>query len=104
MFHVQLKPNVGQWITWAYENELHPWVIDYITQRPDHLFSESPKTEEPYSTPRLWHMLSDALKAYGAGEKEIPEESCVHYPMDVFPLNTQGCLQHLPNSQEIDIF
>ncbi len=52
---------------------LHSWVIDYITQRPDHLFSEPPKTEEPYSTPRSWHMLSDALKAYGAGEKDVPE-------------------------------
>lgn len=73
MFHVQLIADTEQWINWAYENELHPWVIDYITQRPDHLFSEPPKTEEPYSTPRSWHMLSDALKEYGAGEKEIPE-------------------------------
>lgn len=75
MFHVQLKVGVDQWITWAYENGLHPWVIDYITQRPTHLFSEPPKTEEPYSTPRSWHMLSDALKQYGAGEKEISEET-----------------------------
>lgn len=73
MFHVQLVADPNQWITWAYENQLHPWVIDYITQRPDHLFSEPPKTEEPYSTPRSWHMLSDALKEYGVGEKEIPE-------------------------------
>lgn len=73
MFHVQLKADTTQWITWAYENNLHPWVIDYITQRPDHLFSEPPKTEEPYSTPRSWHMLSDALTEYGAGEKEISE-------------------------------
>lgn len=71
MFHVSLKANVEQWITWAYENHLHPWVIDYITQRPDHLFSEPPKTEEPYSTPRSWHMLSDALKEYGAEVKEL---------------------------------
>ena len=73
MFHVQLVADPQQWINWAYENGLHSWVIDYITQRPDHLFSEPPKTEEPYSTPRSWHMLSDALKAYGAGEKEVPE-------------------------------
>jgi len=73
MFHVQLVADPQQWINWAYENGLHSWVIDYITQRPDHLFSEPPKTEEPYSTPRSWHMLSDALKAYGAGEKDVPE-------------------------------
>lgn len=74
MFHVQLKADVNQWISWAYENNLHKWVIEYLTQRPDHLFAEPPKTEEPYSTPRSWHILSDALKEYGAGEKEMPEE------------------------------
>lgn len=73
MFHVQLKSEPKQWLTWAYENDIHPWVTDYITQRPDHLFSEPPKTEEPFSTPRSWHLLSDCLKEYGAGEKEIPE-------------------------------
>ncbi len=73
MFHVQLTADPSQWLNWAYEEGLHPWVIEYITQRPDHLFSEPPKTEEPYSTPRSWHMLSDALKEYGAGEKEVPE-------------------------------
>lgn len=73
MFHVQLTVNPNQWLEWAYSENIHSWVTDYITQRPDHLFSEPPKTEEPYSTPRSWHMLSDALKEYGAGEKNIPE-------------------------------
>lgn len=73
MFHVQLVANPNQWLEWAYSEKIHSWITDYITQRPDHLFSEPPKTEEPYSTPRSWHMLSDALKEYGAGEKDIPE-------------------------------
>lgn len=84
MFHVQLKADVKQWLSWAYQNGIHSWVTDYITQRPDHLFSEPPKTEEPYSTPRSWHMLSDALKEYGAGEKEVPE--------DVLRLLAYGCI------------
>jgi hypothetical protein len=75
MFHVQLKPDVKSWLTWAYGNGIHSWVTDYINQRPDHLFSEPPKTEEPFSTPRSWHMLSDALKEFGAGEREIPIET-----------------------------
>ena len=71
MFHVQMKADARQWIKWAQGEELHPWVIDYIIQRPDHLHSAPPKTEEPFSTPRSWHMLSDALKEYGAGKREI---------------------------------
>ena len=84
MFHVQLKADPKQWLNWAYENEIHPWITDYISQRPDHLFSEPPKTEEPYSTPRSWHMLSDALKEYGAGEKEINE--------NMLKMITYGCI------------
>lgn len=73
MFHVQMKVDATQWLTWAYQNDIHSWVTDYITQRPDHLFSEPPKTEEPYSTPRSWHMLSDILKEYGVGKKKVEE-------------------------------
>lgn len=75
MFHVQLKADPKQWLAWAYENELHPWVTDYISQRPDHLFSEPPKVEGPYSTPRSWHMLSDILKEYHAGEEDMETET-----------------------------
>lgn len=71
MFHVQLKADTRQWLKWAQANNIHPWVIDYITQRPDHLFSEPPKTEEPFSTPRSWHMLSDALTEYGVINKDV---------------------------------
>lgn len=71
MFHVQLKEDSRSWIKWAQSENLHPWVIDYIIQRPDHLFSEPPKTEEPFSTPRSWHMLSDSLKEFGADKKDI---------------------------------
>lgn len=84
MFHVQMKADPQQWIDWAYKNDIHPWVIDYITQRPDHLFTEPPKTEEPFSTPRSWHCLSDALKEYGAGEKDVPEH--------VLKMITYGCV------------
>lgn len=75
MFHVQLKPDVKSWLCWAYESGIHSWITDYISQRPDHLFAAPPKTEEPFSTPRSWHMLSDALKEFGAGEKEVPIET-----------------------------
>ena len=84
MFHVQMKVDAAQWLVWAYENHLHPWVTDYISQRPEHLFSEPPKTEEPYSTPRSWLMLSDALTEYGAGEKNLTE--------NILRVLTYGCI------------
>ena len=47
MFHVQMRADTRQWIKWAQHEGIHLWVINYLIQRPDHLFSEPPKTEEP---------------------------------------------------------
>ncbi len=65
MLHVELKPTVRDWLDWAYAEGVHEWVIHYIETRPDHLVVLPPKTEETFSTPRAWHILSDALRSYG---------------------------------------
>ncbi len=65
MVHVELRVSHRDWLDWAYKNNIHPLVIEYIQNRPDHLNVPPPKTEEPFSTPRSWHMLSDALHQYG---------------------------------------
>lgn len=70
MVHVHLRVSHRDWLEWAGGNEIHPWVLDYIQNRPDHLWSQPPKHEEPFSTPRAWHMMSDALKEYGEGISE----------------------------------
>lgn len=65
MFHVELTASPRLWLEWAAQNNIHPYVYDYITSRPDHLWAKPPKSEEPFSTPRSWHMLSDAIHSYG---------------------------------------
>jgi hypothetical protein len=65
MLHVELRPTVRDWLAWAYAQGIHEWVIHYLETRPDHLFVQPPKTEETFSTPRSWHILSDALRTYG---------------------------------------
>lgn len=65
MVHIQLKVSSRDWLEWANANSIHPLVIEYIQMRPDHLWTQPPKHEEPFSTPRSWHMLSDALHEYG---------------------------------------
>ncbi|WP_167474275.1 ATP-binding protein [Nocardia arthritidis] len=63
--HVHLAASSADWLEWAAGHGIHPWVIDYLTDRPDHLWTAPPKTEEPFSTPRSWHILSDALHSFG---------------------------------------
>ena len=71
MVHVGLTVSHRDWLAWAAEAGVHPLVVEYIQNRPDHLWSQPPKTEEPFSTPRSWHMLSDALRGYG---EEVGDE------------------------------
>jgi hypothetical protein len=65
MLHVQLRASHRDWLEWAGENQIHPYILEYLKIRPDHLFSQPPKTQEPFSTPRSWHILSDCLSRYG---------------------------------------
>jgi hypothetical protein len=66
LVHVHLRSDHRQWPEWAInEGSIHPWVVQYIQLRPDHLWNEPPKHEEAFSTPRSWHMLSDALNSFG---------------------------------------
>ena len=65
MAHFQLKVSSREWLEWAGQSGIHPHILEYVGLRPDHLWSPPPKTEEPFSTPRSWHMLSDAIKEYG---------------------------------------
>jgi hypothetical protein len=67
LVHVHLRASGTDWLEWAAGAGIHPWVVDYLRNRPDHLWTAPPKTEEPFSTPRSWHMLSDALHSYGDG-------------------------------------
>ena len=70
MFHVELRANVRVWLEWAAANGIHRYVYDYICTRPDQLWSQPSKSEEPFSTPRSWHMLSDAITGYGDNIRE----------------------------------
>jgi len=78
MIHVNLIAKAKDWLDWAYEAGIHPWVIEYIQTRPDHLWTQPSKTEETFTTPRSWHMLSDALKSYGAEPSQAVLELLSH--------------------------
>lgn len=66
MVHVHLRASHREWLEWANQQSIHPWVLDYVRSRPSQLSTEVPPAkEEPFSTPRSWHAVSDALHAFG---------------------------------------
>lgn len=68
LVHVQMRASASDWLGWAGRAGIHPLLHDYIGLRPDHLWSKPPTHEAPFSTPRAWHMLSDAMTSYGDAE------------------------------------
>jgi hypothetical protein len=84
MLHVELRASVGDWLEWAASADIHPYIIDYISTRPDHLTDMPPEIEAPFSTPRAWHMLSDAMRGYGdaltADDVAILVTACLSVP------------------------
>jgi len=75
LLHVQLRASARDWLNWAGQAGIHPQVIDYLQLRSDHLWAQPKKHEEPFSSPRSWHMLSDALAAYGS---TLPDENTIN--------------------------
>ncbi len=66
LVHVHLKASHREWLDWAAASNIHPWVLDYVRARPAQLSTEVPPAkEEPFSTPRSWHAVSDGLHAFG---------------------------------------
>jgi hypothetical protein len=61
MVHVHLQPSIQDWIDWSKVSHLHPLVVDYIEANPNQLAVGPSDDEQPFSTPRAWHMLSDSL-------------------------------------------
>ena len=78
MLVVGLRADAGEWLAWAADAGLHPWVLDYVRERPDHLAAPPPKSPAPFSTPRSWHALSDALLSYGAEPAEAVAATLAH--------------------------
>lgn len=76
--HVHLASSVPDWLQWAAGAGVHHWVYDYIRHRPDQLWVAPPKAEEPFSTPRSWHALSDALLSWGSGISEEQVRMLAH--------------------------
>jgi AAA domain (dynein-related subfamily) len=76
--HVHLAASAGDWLRWAAGAGVHHWVLDYVRHRPDHLWVAPPKTEEPFSTPRSWHALSDTLLAWGPDVTEEQVRMLAH--------------------------
>lgn len=60
--HLELQPDVEQWITWARGRQLHPDVISFLRFRPQHFFSMEGNLERGWPSPRTWERVATLLE------------------------------------------
>ncbi len=58
---LDLDLNVNEWIEWAISHSVDDKIVDFIMENPDLLLDIPPVKPEPFSTPRSWTMLSQAM-------------------------------------------
>ena len=59
-----IEPDFHSWkYDFALKHDVHPFVVDYLTWRPQALHNQDPESDElVFATPRSWERVSDILK------------------------------------------
>jgi len=60
-FVMQVRVDVKEWLVWAQQNNIRKEIISFITFLPEALMRKVPVEPVPFSTPRAWASLSNAL-------------------------------------------
>jgi hypothetical protein len=61
LFLVQIRVDAGEWFDWAAGQHLREEVVMYLRYVPEALLRPVPAEPIPFSTPRAWAMLAEAL-------------------------------------------
>ncbi len=60
-FIINVRADVKQWLVWAQKNRIRKEIISFIAFLPDALMRKVPGEPVPFSTPRAWASLSQAI-------------------------------------------
>jgi hypothetical protein len=60
-FVMQLRVDVKEWMIWAQKNKVRSEILSFIAFMPEALMRPVPSEPLPFSTPRAWASLSNAL-------------------------------------------
>jgi hypothetical protein len=58
---LQIEVNLGEWVAWAEANKIRPAIVTFLKDNPDALLRPVPSEPVPFSTPRAWASLAQAL-------------------------------------------
>jgi len=62
LVHVDMQPDLEEWIVWAKKNELADEIIGFLQAFPGEFLKLPQEGQRAWPTPRTWHILSDCIK------------------------------------------
>ena len=71
--HFNIQPEFDSFREWGMHNQLHPYVLGYLSYDNTKLYAEKENTNTAFPTPRSWKSVSDMLKLHS--ERSIDELS-----------------------------
>src|SRR5882724_3312110 len=69
---LHVRVDVGEWLAWGREQRLRPEVLQFIEQHTEALHRSAPDKPAPFSTPRAWASLAQALDRLEAAGQLTP--------------------------------
>lgn len=69
---LNIRVDAREWLSWAGDHGIDAGIRQYIQEYPNSLLHAVPREPVPFSTPRAWALLSDALRL-GIDEQERQE-------------------------------
>jgi len=70
----KLDLNFNQWREWAFSNNIHEYIIAFLTAHPDYLYKKAPDndpTAYALPSPRTWSSASDGIRLLESNERYI---------------------------------
>lgn len=62
--HIQVEITLSEWLEWAYDKGIHPYITGFLKNNPDYLRTQF-DGNKPHCDPRRWAMASNVLYATG---------------------------------------
>lgn len=74
-----IEPDFQSWkYDYALKNDVHPFVVDYLTWRPAALHNQDPESDAlVFATPRSWVRVSDILKIDGDVTRKVVQHKII---------------------------
>lgn len=64
MAHFDVQPDTKSWLEWGHSAGIHPFILAFIENAPQHLFVQDEKeytTQKTFASPRSWEYSSDVM-------------------------------------------